>query len=318
MTFVVVQRGMWDGLEADIELESSTATAFFTAARDYRNAMGRAMPQIAEPAGGRRTIAQTTQMRWAFDYGPHGMFAHSATAAERAQSDALYLKYNMSRVSTGRPVINGTHTTGFYFDVATAAFQTWLLSNGHRYGLTRPLGDADPNHWKYTPGTATVVLDAVTLGGGATPSQLAGGMDMPLVLGTVADQATVDAFNKRFPGAFAVGKATYVAVGLGSPGTLANALPTQDQALITEICKTIAPGLVNPSEIIIPAAAVWAVQMYQQSVSPLSVAGGVSSGAPDTSGPAILSAIADLKSSILTALAAVVAAVLRPSTTSKN
>lgn len=168
MSFVLVQRGSWQGVEADIELESSTAAAFFTSARDYCAETSRPMPEIAEPAGGLRTTAQTTEMRWAFDHGPHGMYAHSATAAERAQSDALYLKYNMSRVSTGRPVINGTHTTGFYFDVATAAFQTWLLTNGHRYGLTRPLGDADPNHWKYTPGTATAALDVTSLDGGAS------------------------------------------------------------------------------------------------------------------------------------------------------
>jgi hypothetical protein len=120
------------------------------------------MPEIVEPLGGLRTVEQTTEMRWGFDYGPHGMFANSATAAQRAQSNAIYTKYNMSRVSTARPAITGTHTTGLYFDVATAYFLAWLLVNGHRYGIKRPL-ENDPNHMQVTPGTETVALNVTGL-----------------------------------------------------------------------------------------------------------------------------------------------------------
>lgn len=165
MTLVLVQHGSWPGWSpnADIYLESRGAAAFFTAARDYMAETRRAMPEIAEPMGGERTVAETTEMQWAFDYGPHGMHRATATAAQKAKSAALYTHYNMSTVSTARPAITGTHTTGLFFDVATQAFLAWLLINGHRYGITRPLLN-DPNHCQVSPGTETVALDEAGLG----------------------------------------------------------------------------------------------------------------------------------------------------------
>lgn len=182
-TFVLVQAGTWNGAEADIYLDSRAAAAFFTAAHDYMVETHRPMPEIAEPVGGLRTVAQTTEMQWAFDYGPHGKFANSATDAQRAQSNALYVKYNMSRVSTARPSIDGTHTTGLYFDVATAAFLTWILDgNGRRYGITRPLTN-DPNHCRVSPGTETVALNVAGLDNSTTiPEDL-----MSFKLGYVTD-----------------------------------------------------------------------------------------------------------------------------------
>jgi hypothetical protein len=219
MTLVLVQRGTWQGAERDIYLEAETGSAFFTAAHDYKAETGRGMPEIVEPCGGLRTIAETTEMRWAFDYGPHGMYARTATAAQRAQSNALYLKYNMSRVSTGRPVINGTHTTGFYLDVATTAFQNWLLVNGHRYGLTRPLGDADPNHWRYTPGTATVALHVTSLDGSTAAPRPKG--------------KTMNLFHDLSTSPF------LFALAGGSPGTPANWLETSDSNFANQLSAQI-------------------------------------------------------------------------------
>lgn len=187
MSFVVVQRGTWQGVEADVLLDSRAAAAFLTAAHDYMAETHRPMPEIVEPLGGLRLVAQTTEMRWAFDYGPHGIFAKTATAAQRAQSDAIYAKYNMSRVSTARPAITGTHTTGLYFDVATAAFLAWLLVNGHRYGITRPLLN-DPNHCQVTPGTETVALNVTALDNTPAPQQKESDMELVYIQNAHAGQ----------------------------------------------------------------------------------------------------------------------------------
>jgi len=158
MPFVLVQHGAWPGWSPnpDIYLEAGAAAAYLTAARDYKAATDRTDAGIAEPVGGLRTAAEITEMQWAFD--------HRGTA----QSDALYVKYNMDRGSRARPVMNSPHTLGLCVDIASTFFLNWMITNGTKYGFRRTLVAAnDIRHFQYFPGTATAALNVTSLDGGA-------------------------------------------------------------------------------------------------------------------------------------------------------
>jgi len=154
-TFVLVQRGSWPGWApgtADLYLAFDCAAALFTARRDYRAETGRHDADLAEPAGAKRSIEQVRAMRAAF----------------LARDLATMEFYNMSTTSTAPPSLTSPHLTGYSFDVASDAFQKWLVVNHARYGVRQTLvKENDPRHWQFFPGTATVALDVTSLDNGA-------------------------------------------------------------------------------------------------------------------------------------------------------
>lgn len=77
----------------------------------------------------------------------------------RAHPERYHLNTG-SKVGLAAPGYSN-HGLGDCLDAA-AGFQAFLLRRGHEFGLYRPFGDRDPNHWRYSPSldqhaTATLI-----------------------------------------------------------------------------------------------------------------------------------------------------------------
>lgn len=120
-------------VEPGLYLETATAAAY----KKAKAASGGTL-NIARPGGAYRTWQMQYDMK-------HGI--------------PSYAYWNLNPNSTAGLANPGQSTHGYGIAVDIIGNNNWMLAHGGDYGFTRPFGNNDPNHWKFSsPTWAGVVV----------------------------------------------------------------------------------------------------------------------------------------------------------------